>query len=70
MCIRDSAIPFGNVAEGLRILAEQRGLDLGLGRDDLVQQLLVFGEFADEGEHEPGLAGTGGADGELSLIHI
>ncbi len=50
------AVPLGEVAEDARLFAEQRLVDIGLGRHRLVDELFVFGKFAHELEHERGLA--------------
>ena len=60
------AVPFGEVAEHARLLAEQRRIDHRLGRLDLVGELLVFGKLAHELQRESGLAGPRGADGQAT----
>ena len=42
------AVPFGDLAEQPRIVAEQRRVDVGFGGLDFVQQFFVFGEFANQ----------------------
>ncbi|MHC2951303.1 hypothetical protein ACVIJX_008451 [Bradyrhizobium diazoefficiens] len=49
------AVPLGDRAVEPRSLAEQRIRDVSLGRLDLVRELFVFGELADEGKNQPGL---------------
>ena len=54
---RDFAVPFGDLAMGRR--AGQRRLDHRLRRVDLVREVFVFREFADQREHEAGVFATG-----------
>ncbi len=56
------ALPFRDLAEQPRIAAEQRRIDVGFGGFDLVQQFLVFGEFANQRQDKAGFTGTGAAD--------
>lgn len=44
--------------------AEQRRVDVCFGGFDLVEQLFVFGEFANQSEDKSGLIGTRAADSE------
>src|SRR6516165_4417232 len=56
------AIPFGDLAEQKRVVAEQRGIDHRFGGFDLVQEFLVLGEFADQGQNKSGLGRPGATD--------
>ena len=58
------AVPFGDLAEQPRIGAEQRRVDVGLGRLHFVQQLFVFGEFANKGQDKSRFTRPRAADHE------
>ena len=46
-------IPQRDFAEQPRIVAEQRRANIRLGGFEFVEQLLIFGEFAKQGQNEP-----------------
>ena len=57
-------IPFRDFAEQPRLFAEQRRAEVSFGGLDFVRQLFVFGEFANQRQHQSGFIGTRAADGE------
>ena len=64
------AVPFRDLAEQPRIAAEQRGVDASFGCLDFVQQLLVFGEFANQRQNKSRFIGARAADGQgHSIAH-
>src|SRR5689334_8173086 len=62
------ALPFRELAEQNRVVAKQRGVDVGFGGDEFVQQLFVVGEFAEEGQHQARFTLTRAADRDGHLI--
>ena len=56
------AVPLGDLAKQPRIAAEQRRVDIGFGRLDFVQQLFIFGEFANKGQDKSRFAAARTAD--------
>ena len=60
---RRLAVSLGEIAEDARARAEQGGLNVRLGRVDLVRQALVRGEFADHGEDERSVGECRGPNG-------
>jgi hypothetical protein len=64
------AVPFRDLAKQPRVVAKQRGGDVGLAGLDFVQQLFVFGEFANQRQDQSGFTGTRTADGERHSIAL
>src|SRR5580692_13037102 len=62
------AIPFGDLAIDARMLGKQRGGNSGFGRLDLMRQLLILGQLADEREDQSGVLRNSAADRERHPI--
>ena len=61
------AVDFGDQHLGARAFAEQLRGEPRLVGDNLMRQLFVFAQLADEGEDQPGVGGDGRADGDNGL---